>query len=219
MKRIFRIGLSLSLTALVACAGSGRRQADAYVPQTGDLLFVVADASAFADAIVEATAQRDSCRFAHVAMVGMKDGKPYVVEASSRCGVARTPWETFFALVPKIGGKPGVVAMRVVADGFSTEEALARAESHLGEPYDWSFLPDNGKMYCSELIYESYRLEDGRALFSARPMNFRDAEGNLPDFWRTLFDESGDPIPEGLPGTNPHELSKETILKEVWHGF
>ncbi len=74
-------------------------------------------------------------------------------------------------------------------------------------------------MYCSELIYESYRLDDGRALFSARPMNFRDADGNLPDFWRTLFEESGDPIPEGVPGTNPHELSKESVLTEVWHGF
>ena len=109
--------------------------------------------------------------------------------------------------------------MRVVADSFPASQALARAESHLGEAYDWSFLPDNGKMYCSELVYESYRLKDGRALFSARPMNFRDAEGNLPDFWDTLFQELGEDIPEGLPGTNPNDLSKESSLVEIWRSF
>ncbi|MDE6630201.1 MAG: hypothetical protein K2K11_02110 [Bacteroidales bacterium] len=219
MKRFFRIGLFLLLTATIACHGNGRRAGKGYVPQEGDLLFVVADASAFSGAIADATAQRDSLKFSHVAIVGMKDGQPYVVEASSRCGVCRTAWDTFFSCAPQINGKPGVVAMRVVADSFPASQALARAESHLGEAYDWSFRPDNGKMYCSELVYESYRLKDGRALFSARPMNFRDAEGNLPDFWVSLFQELGEDIPEGLPGTNPNDLSKESSLVEIWRAF
>ena len=219
MKRFFRIGLFLLLTATIACHGNGRRAGEGYVPQAGDLLFVVADASAFSGAIADATAQRDSLKFSHVAIVGMKDGQPYVVEASSRCGVCRTAWDTFFSCAPQINGQPGVVAMRVVADSFPASQALARAESHLGEAYDWSFLPDNGKMYCSELVYESYRLKDGRALFSARPMNFRDAEGNLPDFWVTLFQELDEDIPEGLPGTNPNDLSKESSLVEIWRAF
>lgn len=214
MKRIFRIGLFLLLTVAIACQNNNRRAGEAYVPQTGDLLFVVADDSGFSEAIVDATAQRDSLKFSHVAIVGMQHGRPYVVEASSRGGVCRTAWDTFFSCAPN-----GVVAMRVAADGFSADEALARAESHIGEAYDWSFLPNNGKMYCSELVYESYLLNDGRALFSARPMNFRDAEGNLPDFWITLFKELGEPVPEGLPGTNPSDLSKEASLVEIWRGF
>ncbi|MDE5609140.1 MAG: hypothetical protein K2I66_02000 [Bacteroidales bacterium] len=219
MKRIFRIGLFLLLAMTIACHSNGRRAGEAYVPQSGDLLFVLADASAFSGAIADATAQHDSLKFSHVAIVGVQNGQPYVVEASSRCGVARTAWDTFFSLAPKIDGKPGVVAMRVVADGFHAEQALARAETHIGEAYDWSFLPNNGKMYCSELVYESYLLEDGRALFSARPMNFRNAEGHLPEFWRTLFEELGEAVPEGIPGTNPNDLSKETSLVEIWRGF
>lgn len=214
MKRIFRIGFFLLLwLAATACGRSGRR-GEAYVPQAGDLLFVVADDSGFSEAIADATAQHDSLKFSHVAIVGMQHGRPYVVEASSRCGVCRTAWDTFFSCAPN-----GVVAMRVVANAFSAEDALARAESHIGEAYDWSFLPHNGKMYCSELVYESYLLNDGRALFSARPMNFRDAEGNMPDFWITLFGKLGEPIPEGLPGTNPNDLSKEASLVEIWRGF
>lgn len=215
MKRIFRIGpfLLLWLSAAMACDGSGRR-GEAYVPQVGDLLFVVADGSAFSGAIADATAQGDSLRFSHVAIVGMQDGRPYIVEASPRRGVCRTVWDTFFCRAPN-----GVVAMRVGTDGFSADEALARAESHMGEAYDWSFLPDNGKMYCSELVYESYRLGDGQTLFGARPMNFRDTEGRLPDFWTTLFGKSGEPVPEGVPGTNPNDLSKEASLVEVWHSF
>lgn len=219
MKKILLFGLFPLVAMAIACHGSGRRASEAYVPQAGDLLFVVADASGFSEAIADATAQRDSLKFSHVAIVGMQDGKPYVVEASSRCGVCRTAWDTFFSSAPQIGGKPGLVAMRVVTDSFAADKALARAESHIGEAYDWSFLPDNGKMYCSELVHESYRLNDGRALFSARPMNFRDAEGNLPDFWITLFERLDEPIPEGIPGTNPNDLSKETSLVEIWRGF
>ena len=74
-------------------------------------------------------------------------------------------------------------------------------------------------MYCCVLVYESYSLNDGRWLFCARPMNFRDAEGNLPDFWVTLFQELDEDIPEGLPGTNPNDLSKESSLVEIWRSF
>ena len=59
----------------------------------------------------------------------------------------------------------------------------------------------------------------GGGLFAPPPMNFRDAEGNLPDFWVTLFQKLDEDIPEGLPGTNPNDLSKESSLVEIWRSF
>lgn len=189
-----------------------------YRPQAGDLLFVVAEESAFSQAIVTATAQRDSIKYSHVAIVSVYNGKPCVLEASGKEGVTRTDWLDFLQQAPTVGGKPGLVAMRVDI-AFPLADALARAERHLGEAYDWLFLPDNGKMYCSELVYECFRHADGSPLFTAHPMNFRDADGHLPEFWKTLFEKAGEPIPEGVLGTNPNDLSKEDCLREVYRFF
>lgn len=109
--------------------------------------------------------------------------------------------------------------MRVCED-FDADSAVTRALGHLGEVYDWSYRPDNGKMYCSELVYESFRKKDGSPLFKARQMNFRDADGNMPAFWTSLFDKIGEPVPGGgVPGTNPNDMSKEDVLREVYRFF
>ena len=86
----------------------------------------------------------------------------------------------------------------------------------LGLPYDWSYLPGNGKIYCSELVYESFIDRGGKHVFTASPMNFRDSGGNLPEFWSDLFARLGEKVPEGVPGTNPNGLARESCLTEVY---
>lgn len=113
------------------------------------------------------------------------------------------------------GGKgAGVVVMRVNCD-FSVKEAVHRAESMLRLPYDWSYLPDNNKLYCSELIYESYLNPAGDHIFQSRPMNFLSPDGTFPQFWTELFSTLGEEIPQGTPGTNPNDLAHESCLVEV----
>lgn len=113
------------------------------------------------------------------------------------------------------GGKgAGVVVMRIDCD-FSVKEAVHRAESMLGLPYDWSYLPDNNKLYCSELIYESYLNPAGDHIFQSRPMNFLSPDGTFPQFWTDLFSTLGEEIPQGTPGTNPNDLAHESCLVEV----
>ncbi|WP_253952417.1 YiiX/YebB-like N1pC/P60 family cysteine hydrolase [Xylanibacter muris] len=189
-----------------------------YIPREGDLLFQVAGDTEFSDAIANATAVSDSVKFVHVAMVVLDSEVPHVIEAVDGKGVISTPLEDFLSSSHKMNGKPGVVAMRVNMD-FPVSDAVSRAKSHLGEDYDWSFMPDNGKMYCSELIYESYRNADGTPIFTARPMNFRDSSGNIPDFWVNLFNKMNQPVPEGVLGTNPHDMSKDPVLLEVYRFF
>ncbi|MCM1169156.1 MAG: hypothetical protein NC324_04390 [Bacteroides sp.] len=214
-QKVFKHLVILCLAAFSACNRNTPGSASGYGPQEGDLLFVVAASGDFSEAVVEATAQGDSLRFSHVAIVAVEDGTPYVVEASSRHGVTRTGWRDFLDNAQQSGGKPAVVVKRVADKGFPLSEAVARARSHIGEAYDWSFLPDNGRMYCSELVYESYRKTDGSPLFTARPMNFRAADGSMPAFWTELFERLGEPIPEGVPGTNPNDMAKDPALREV----
>ena len=171
--------------------------------------------------------------FDHVGIFAFIDGKPAVIEAAPKKGAVATPLDEFMARAREDGG--GIVVKRLRANCTSGKEASApkqrnikidseidldecvqRAEEMLGLPYDWSYLPGNGKIYCSELVYESFVDRGGRHIFKARPMNFRDREGNLPEFWSDLFAKLGEPIPEGVPGTNPNDLSRETSLTEVY---
>ena len=110
----------------------------------------------------------------------------------------------------RAGHGPGRVSgtLRVAA-------AIERARKFIGQPYDYSFRPDNGKMYCSELVWESYLAPDGSRRFPARPMNFLAADGSLPRFWAELFAGLGEEIPQDIPGTNPNDMARDPQLKEV----
>lgn len=144
-------------------------------------------------------------------------GADSVLEATTDGGVRLTLLAEFLGRSAKIDGHPAVVAMRL-KDTAGIAAAVRRARSFLGVPYDYSFRPGREKLYCSELVWESYRAEDGTPLFTARPMNFRAADGTLPQFWADLFDQLGEQVPEGLPGTNPNDMAREELSKK-WHRY
>ena len=48
------------------------------------------------------------------------------------------------------------------------EPVKVRYRQYLGQPYDWTFKFDNGKMYCSELIYLVYKDQFGIQLAKPR---------------------------------------------------
>lgn len=98
---------------------------------------------------------------------------------------------------------------------FDTAAVVARAKSFTGQPYDNAFLPDNGALYCSELVYECYLDSTGNHLFEAKPMNWRDRNGNMPQYWQEHFKKLGMPVPEGVPGTNPTDMSRSPLLRKV----
>lgn len=190
-----------------------------FVLHAGDLLFQLAGASAMSDAIVGATARDAELQFDHVAIVCMDSiGNPLVIEASPQEGVRTVCLDSFLEEAVKIDGQPGVVVMRLVSY-FPMETIVENAMSHISEPYDWYYLPDNGMTYCSELIYDSYIDAEGRHIFEAHPMNFRNPDGSLPSFWEELYEGLGQPVPEGIPGTNPQDLSKSPKLIEVYRYF
>ena len=197
---------------LAACGGE-------YTPRTGDLLFQLTAAEGMTDAIVAATERGGAVTFSHVGIVEATAGGAFVVEAVDT-SVRRTPLGEFLARSARRGGRPIAAVGRVRgADSTVVRRALRRAHERLGLPYDDEFLPANGKLYCSELVWESYRTPDGRRRFPARPMNFRAADGSMPAFWTELFERLGEAIPEGEPGTNPNDMAHDPQLYEVGRWF
>ena len=184
------------------CAAQPSGWADSL--RSGDLLFV-SDSTGMGQAVQESTG-----RYSHVAIVERRGDSLYVVDATPANGVARRPLGQLLE-----EGMP-VDVYRQKAP-FDTVALMARACEQIGKPYDNAFLPDNGALYCSELIYECYRhfADSDTHLFEAKPMNWRDKEGRLPEYWQKHFAELGMPVPEGVPGTNPNDLSKSPLLRKL----
>ena len=68
----------------------------------------------------------------------------------------------------------------------SKEEDIKRwineIEKHIGKK-DFNYLPSKVSLYCSELIYNTYKDNKNHPLFAESPMNFKDKEGNFPKYW------------------------------------
>lgn len=197
---------------IVALATSGNGLA----LRTGDLLFKEYPAdSAFTDAVVAATSSLDAYRFSHVGVAVERNGGIEVIEAVFS-GVKYTPLDSFLLTARHIGSQPVVMAARLKEPYLrAIPDAVKRMEQLVGKPYDREFLPGNDAYYCSELI-ESTFIIDGKPIFEAQPMTFKDktTEETSP-LWIRYFDELQRPIPEGVPGTNPGAMSRAECLQPL----
>lgn len=183
--------------------------------KSGDLIFQISGNSDFSNAISGATHQKEQLDLVHVGIIEvLQNGEINVIEASPEEGVRIISLLSFLTNSPKMDGRYGVVIKRL-KEFICVENILNRAKRHLGEPYDWWYLPDNGKMYCSELVYESYQNRNGEKIFESQPMNFRNSDGTISDFWVKLFKQIGSEIPEGVAGTNPNSMSSSSLLYTV----
>lgn len=195
-----------ALWLLAACADRGL--------QDGDLIFQANDSSGFTDAIENVT----EGAWSHVGIVRKYRGGTYVLEATTREGVVRTRLEDFLdGSAHDSAGRPLVQVRRLDDPDAASigRRAVRKAESYLGRPYDFAFASGMDAVYCSELVWTCFRREDGSPVFSAIPMTFKGPDGETDPYWVAYYDRLGTPIPEGEPGTNPNDLAKEPLLREV----
>ena len=190
--------------------------------RSGDLIFVGIPADYHVDGMAEAIADAtgtdaDTLRLIHVAIAEVDSlGQKWVIDATLAYGVDRHPLDTLFAQFRLQGDEQATfIVKRLDRPQDEIDAFVERAKTFCGEAYDQSFLPDNGRHYCTELVRDSYRTEDGSYLFEEYPMNWKDASGEFPAYWVWLFDLLGEPIPQDVPGTNPQRMATEPVLKDV----
>ena len=185
--------------------------------RNGDLLFVGIPAdyslsdSTMGSAITAATGNGD-INYIHAAIIEVDGTENYIIDATMRRGVARYPLDTFLLDFRLHGGALPKLVVKRIANAQLATQGVERAKKFIGQPYDVYFLPNNGAMYCTELVYESYRNADGSPIFNAAPMNFKNADGEYPIYWQQLFQRIGQPIPQDTLGTNPQAMQGEAIL-------
>lgn len=200
----YRLSLSIiALTMLISACSTAT-----IYPLSGDIVFCHTTATPMGDAITNATAS-DSVSYDHVGIVARINDSLYVIEATPRHGVVSTEWNKFLR-----NNSNGITVMRLNTT-FDTSDVITRALSHVGKPYDWSFRLDNNALYCSELIYESYRDCNNNHIFHPIAMNFYNSDGSISEFWTTLFHQRQETIPQGEPGSNPNDIARSPLLHFV----
>lgn len=200
LRTLLLVVMAMALTAMFTACGNTLR--------SGDLVFVCADTTGMDAAISDATANDNTVNYSHVGIIEESDGLLYVIDASPKYGVSR--W-----MLRQFCFENGTCHFYRLKGYNNEDEWVAKAKNCIGLPYDFYFLPDNGKYYCSELVADVCVDADGNPIFKAQPMNFRAADGTIPDYWVNLFDSLGVEVPQGVMGTNPNDLVRSGKLQRI----
>ncbi|MBM3289044.1 MAG: hypothetical protein FJY92_02725 [Candidatus Hydrogenedentes bacterium] len=200
------------------CATSTESAQTTFALQPGDLLFQDLDAGPLCDAIETVTQGVDGAKFSHVGMVSQANGVSVTIIEAVGAGVVETPLEEFLARSADADGTSKVLVGRVEGEQRKrVPRAIDIARSFLGRPYDSVFAMDNSAFYCSELLYESFRIANhGAPVFDLAPMTFKDpATRETFPAWSSYYADLGAPIPEGAPGLNPGGMSCAPFVRIV----
>lgn len=151
----------------------------------------------------------------HVGIIEGCNDSLFVIDAAPKTGVSRRELNEFLEAQRDEEGRMPNIKIMQLKDQRGVMDFVAKAKMLVGAEYDFTFLPDNGKYYCSELVYECYQ-RNGKPIFEAAPMNFRNADGEFDAFWVELFERQGMEIPQGVLGTNPNDLYHSSLLVPVY---
>ncbi|MTG96862.1 MULTISPECIES: YiiX/YebB-like N1pC/P60 family cysteine hydrolase [Myroides] len=170
----------------------------------GDLIFQNLNCGPLCDAINEVTFGYNDNNFNHIGMVINHEGKLQVIEATHP-EVCITPLDEFLDKSPNPShlGRINKKYRKLI------EKAKEFSLQQVGVPYDENYLLDNGKYYCSELLYDAFKYaNNGKSFFYLFAMTYKSkhTEEFFP-VWVEYFENLNQPIPEGLPGLNPAGMS------------
>lgn len=175
--------------------------------EEGDLIFV---AQASDNAITRVTQGVDALAIDHVAImhrIGGTAGPLYALEAIPRQGVTLTPVDSLIAR------EHGATLVLGRVQGVDAHRSVRAALRLVGHPYDDLYLAGDSAIYCSELVQMCYVDTAGGQIFSTIPMSFHDSSGRILDHWTEFYRQRGMAVPEGLPGTNPGQLSRHPSVR------
>jgi len=175
--------------------------------KTGDLLFLDLDCGPLCDAIESVTESYGGKHFSHVGLVYFRNDSAFVIEAIGS-SVRLTALPVFLKYSKK------VASLARVKNGKLIPKAIDFCLSEIGKPYDDEFIYDNGKYYCSELLYDAFRYSNaGSPLFQLQPMTYKiKGSDNFDPAWVDYFKKLGKEIPEEKPGCNPGGISLSSKL-------
>lgn len=172
--------------------------------KTGDLIFQNLDCGPLCDAINAVTQGYQGNKFSHMGMVMLRNDSVLIIEASGK-NVHLTPLKEFLSKSthPHYVGRLKPAYQKVIPT------AIAFSMQQMGVLYDDQYLYNNGKYYCSELIYDAFKAANkNKPFFQLFPMTYKEpGSGAFFPVWKVYFEHLSMAVPEGKPGCNPGGIS------------
>lgn len=172
--------------------------------KTGDFIFQDMDCGPLCDAIEAVTEGYQGHDFSHMGLVYIKDNTIYIIEAAGT-EVRLNTLKKF----SKNTSKPMYIARIKKKHIDLIPKAISFSLEQIGVPYDDDYVYDNGKYYCSELIYDAFKkANNDQPFFQLFPMTYKEPGTNeFFPAWVEYYKQIGSEIPEGEPGCNPGGMS------------
>ncbi|MFL5789115.1 MAG: YiiX/YebB-like N1pC/P60 family cysteine hydrolase [Flavisolibacter sp.] len=186
----------------------------------GDFLFQDYNCGELCDAIEAVTPGIQGKHFSHMGLITIKGDSTFVIEAIG-ADVHLTPLSKFLNRQLDKKGDPKIVVGRLKKNyQYLNRKAIAFALQQMGKPYDEAFIYNNGKYYCSELIYDAYKqANNNRPFFTLFPMTFKDPKtGSFFPAWEKYYKNLHRKIPQNQPGCNPGSIANSNKI-QIIHSF
>lgn len=177
----------------------------------GDLLFCV---NPEGNHITDVTQGYKGKQIDHVGFAFWENDQLWVIEATRGKGVVQTALTSFIQDNTIKGYLPEILIGRINIP-FAMDDVITQWEKYDGLPYDSLYMPDDQAMYCSELIQKCYLDSLDQPIFPSIPMSFHDESGRITPYWSKYYERHHMTVPEGKPGTNPGQLSRDRNVKII----
>ena len=227
---------ALVVPLLVVVLGCSDERVSVSDLRGGDLLFVV---NGQGNNITDVTDGVDGLGIDHVAV--FSDGD--VIEAIPKYGVVENPLDSFLVRLSDgesvlVGRIEGLDVEESVANarkflGRPYDDIFMPSNSaiYCSELVQKSFVFKDGQkerdhnvkgiaveatMACDDVKDMNPKVTGCEAkhfVFGTIPMSFHDSTGNVTEFWAKFYSARGLAVPEGEPGTNPGQLSRDPNVK------
>lgn len=197
--------LTLFIILLFSFSGFGQSSTNPLPTfQDGDLIFQHS-ASAQSTAVQQAT----NSYYSHCGIIFYMEGKPFVFEAIEPVGVRSL--EAWIA-----SGKDQKYAVYRLKNQSLTASQLSAMKTYLkaqlDKHYDSGFNWSDKEMYCSELVFKTYKCI---GVELCKPKALRDFNLESPQVRRIMQQRYGNSIPYDEPMVSPGQIAESNLLFQV----
>lgn len=191
---------------------SGCRNSVSSGLKNGDLLFVTAKEAGLSGAINNVTQKQKNAAFDHIGILQKDKSGIFVLHAAPKGGSQKQSLKDFLKDQSEDGQKVVIYRLKPQFQK-NIPDAIEKAHSMLGKPYNFNYILDENSYYCSDFIERAFRKNK---IFKLEPMTFIDPKtGKINTFWEEFYAKKNLKVPEGEPGCNPNGLAASDKIERI----
>tara|TARA_R100000951_G_scaffold116580_1_gene129110 strand:- start:2768 stop:3415 length:648 start_codon:yes stop_codon:yes gene_type:complete len=197
-KIVFYLGIIFVGINSISCNTTDTLEQPDYKPVAGDIIFHTSKSTQ--SPIIQKITKSE---LSHCGIVYIKNGVPYVFEASSK--VKLTKLETF--INNGIDKKYEIFRYKSKLSQVEQKNMFQYASDQIGKSYDLKFKFTDDKMYCSELVWKIYK---AAGIILSSPTKFKDYDLSSIEAIKMIEDRYGSKINLNEPVITPVQIAADS---------